>query len=66
MAKKRKFEIETSDSLKTHPTYEEQYDQGKSLRDQCPREATLTGKSPIIALTLSNCYSNQIKAGLPN
>lgn len=39
MSKKRKLEIETSDSLKTHPTYEELYALGKSLRDKCPRES---------------------------
>jgi uncharacterized protein (DUF2252 family) len=31
--------IETSPSLKAHPTLEELYALGKSLRDKCPREA---------------------------
>ena len=31
--------LETSPSLKTHPTRDELYAMGKSLRDKCPRQA---------------------------
>lgn len=38
--------IETSPSLKPHPTLEELYALGKSLRGQCPREAHAVWQAP--------------------
>ena len=47
MAKEKKSSrkeprMETSPSLQSHPTWEELYASGKSLRDKCPREAHAT------------------------
>ncbi len=36
---KKRVSIETSSSLKSHPTREELYAFGKSLRDKCPRHS---------------------------
>jgi uncharacterized protein (DUF2252 family) len=38
--------LETSPSLKSHPTWQEVYDLGKSLRDKCPREAHAGWQAP--------------------
>jgi uncharacterized protein (DUF2252 family) len=38
--------IETSSSLKPHPTLEELYAFGKNLRDKCPREAHAVWQAP--------------------
>lgn len=38
--------IETSPSLKSHPTLKELYALGKSLRDKCPREAHAVWQAP--------------------
>ncbi len=38
--------IETSPSLKSHPTLDELYAMGKKLRDQCPREAHAAWQVP--------------------
>jgi uncharacterized protein (DUF2252 family) len=38
--------IETSPSLKSHPTLEELYAMGKSLRDKCPRESHAVWQPP--------------------
>jgi len=52
MAKSRKsprnFEpLETSDSLKSHPTREELYAMGKMFREKCPRESHGSWKAPV-------------------
>jgi uncharacterized protein (DUF2252 family) len=36
---KKQHTVETSSSFQFHPTREELYDMGKSLRDKCPRQA---------------------------
>jgi len=51
MAKKKKSSrepapIETSASLRTHPTWEELYAKGKSLRDKCPRSDHAVWQAP--------------------
>lgn len=50
MAKKHKNQdeapLETSPSLKTHPTRDELYEMGKSLRDKCPRQSHAIWKAP--------------------
>jgi uncharacterized protein (DUF2252 family) len=38
--------IETSPSLQSHPTHEELYAMGKSLRDKCPRQSHATWQAP--------------------
>jgi len=38
--------VETSPSLRTHPTLAELYAMGKSLRDKCPREAHAAWQAP--------------------
>jgi len=38
--------IETSPSLKSHPTLDELYAMGKSLREKCPRESHATWQPP--------------------
>ena len=45
---KKQAPIETSPSLQSHPTREELYAMGKSLRDKCPRHATRSGKRRTI------------------
>lgn len=52
--------IETSASLRSHPTLDELYAMGKSLRDQCPREShaawqpAVDRPDPIVLMTESN------------
>jgi uncharacterized protein (DUF2252 family) len=43
---KKQAPIETSDSLKSHPTLEELYALGKSLREKCPRHSHSEWKAP--------------------
>ncbi len=43
---KKRVSIETSSSLKSHPTREELYAFGKSLRDKCPRHSHAVWKRP--------------------
>lgn len=57
---KKQVPIETSPSLKSHPTRDELYAMGKSLRDSCPREehgvwqATDKRANPVALMKKSN------------